>query len=77
MNTLQLAKAHPEAFAALPECYQADDCLLFWQDREGFLYATPKVHQVFALGDWEAVFINGRWKMGPKTMITMIKVGSQ
>ena len=44
MDTRELEKQHPEAFAALPECYQADDCLYFWEVK-GFntviIYACP------------------------------------
>lgn len=59
MNTRELAKEHPEAFAALPECYQSDDCLFFWEgpgalEEQGGLYCCPAIGQHEALGRWEA-----------------------
>lgn len=67
MNTRELAQAHPEAFAALPECYQSDDCLHFWEGPggagEGGLYCCPATGQQEVLGKWEAGynFIRGEW----------------
>lgn len=55
MNTLQLAKANPEAFSALPEPYQADDCLLFFT-KEDKLHCVPNMENQWALGCWEAVY---------------------
>lgn len=55
MNTLELAKSHPEAFAALPDPYQADDCLVF-ELEDGKLLAYPKQDQIFALGHWVAYY---------------------
>lgn len=52
MTTLELAKANPAAFQALPAPYQADDCLMFWIAADGYLCCTPKPDQVPALGEW-------------------------
>lgn len=56
LNTRELAEVYREAFNALPECYQADDCLVFWEEqtweRGDFLYCRPSVGQEQALGNW-------------------------
>lgn len=54
-STLELATTHPEAFAALPEGYQADDCLDYYE-HWGILFCRPKASQVQALGHWEAFY---------------------
>ena len=56
MNTQELAKNEPEAFAALPEAYQNDDVLFFYYDGNNNLIAEPQVRQRFALGVWDSVF---------------------
>ena len=61
MNTRELAQEHPKAFEALPECYQADDCLIFWTDHRNLLHCQPKGDQVSILGDWECIFYNNGW----------------
>lgn len=62
MNTMELANRYPEAFQALPEPYQADSCLRFWED-DGTLYAEPLEDQVEILGDWRSRFVERmkRW----------------
>jgi hypothetical protein len=45
-----------DAFAALPEAYQADHCLEFYVDCNGGLCCAPLESQVSALGNWESVF---------------------
>ncbi len=49
-STLEFAKKYPEAFAALPECYQNDDVLEYYK-ADGFLYAQAKESERFAVGD--------------------------
>jgi hypothetical protein len=51
MNTRELEKQYPEAFKALPECYQADDCLEFYVDLDGSLMAIGKPGQEDILGE--------------------------
>ena len=51
-STLQFAKEQPKAFAALPEAYQADDCLEFLFI-DNYIVAKPKQDQIPALGSWE------------------------
>ena len=53
MNLLELATQYPHAFQDLPEPYQNDDCLFFWEDG-GTLYATPSPDQTSVLGSWQA-----------------------
>lgn len=53
MNLLQLAADYPHAFQDLPTPYQADDCLVYWEEK-GQLFATPKPDQTIALGAWMA-----------------------
>jgi len=55
----QFASDFPEAFATLPEAYQADSCLEFFIDDNDVsgvskdrLYCRPKADQEFALGKW-------------------------
>ncbi len=59
----QLQLEYPQAFQALPESYQADSCLDFYQDCNYNLCCGPKEDQVSALGEWEAVFDieKGEW----------------
>lgn len=54
-DTLTLAKNYPDAFNALPEPYQNDDCLEFFID-SGVLYSRPKKGQESILGNWVAEF---------------------
>ena len=42
MDTRELSKRFPAAFAALPECYQNDDILSFYQDSFGVLWARER-----------------------------------
>lgn len=42
MDTRELSHAFPKAFAALPECYQNDDVLSFYQDSSGVLWARER-----------------------------------
>lgn len=65
-STLEFAQECPAGFAALPEPYQADDCLEFWKVVEaryhhGFQlynkdiwFARPMSNQVSALGNFTA-----------------------
>lgn len=56
-STLQFAKEYPVAFAALPEAYQADDCLTYIiNNNESAILAQPKQEQEFALGHWTAIY---------------------
>lgn len=55
-DTRWVEKELPMAFAALPECYQADDCLNFWFDDDCVLRCAPKKDQEFAVGNWTAYF---------------------
>lgn len=68
MNTRELSAQYPDAFSALPEPYQADDCLYFWFDG-GDLYCRPAEGQENVLGNWEAVFwdVEKLWYAGLKT----------
>jgi len=59
-STSQLAEINPEAFAALPESYQADSCLQFFRNSRGSLIAAPLNDQVHALGEWEAFYHTGK-----------------
>lgn len=61
-STLELARRHRKAWEALPECYQADDCLEFYEVAE-ILFAKPKPEEIPILGDWECFFRphDGRW----------------
>lgn len=68
MHTIQLAKDNPKAFAALPEAYQADDCLEFFMGRikrigRTFIMCRPKKDQESILGNWSCMFIpeQQRW----------------
>ena len=61
MTLNELEKKFPEAFAALPEPYQADSCLEFGVDDFGILYARPIASQVAHLGNWTAHFYNDQW----------------
>ena len=57
-STLQFAKEFPAAFAALPEPYQNDDCLMFSiyeNSKTGKLFciaAEPQPDQLSVLGAW-------------------------
>jgi hypothetical protein len=53
MRTLELARTHPRAFEALPEPYQADDCLIFYTDG-GTLCCIPDMQNEEVLGSWKA-----------------------
>ena len=55
-RTEQLRYTRPQAFAALPEPYQEDDCLMFYIDINGNLNAVPDEDNVAILGDWEMMF---------------------
>ena len=55
MNTRQLQEHCPYAFAALPTCYQNDDCLVFWEVGSR-LYAKPAKGQEGSLGVWQAEY---------------------
>ncbi len=48
-STLQFAKEYPEAFNALPEPYQADDCLQYLIG-DKTIACQPKPDQELALG---------------------------
>jgi hypothetical protein len=63
INQAQLMVEFPQAFAALPEPYQSDSCLDFYQDCNYNLCCSPAEGQSFALGEWEAVFNSdkGEW----------------
>ncbi len=54
-STIQFGKKYPEAFNALPEPYQADDCLEY-QIISGLILCYPKSDQEIALGNWVAFF---------------------
>lgn len=57
MNTLELSKKYPHAFAALPEAYKNDDCLEF-EEVVGVLIARPLPSQVPIIGNWQAAFLS-------------------
>lgn len=57
-STLQFAKEFPAAFAALPEAYQSDECLIF-SIYHNCITAEPKKEQVIVLGDWQALWFPG------------------
>ncbi len=57
-TTLELAQKHPEAFAALPEAYQSDDCLLYYIYSDGAISAWAKPGQ-------EGIIGNGGWWWAP------------
>ena len=53
MTLDELETKHPDAFGALPECYQVDDCLEFWEQEQGLvIFARPKMSELHALGNW-------------------------
>ncbi len=54
-NVLELAEVYPSAFDALPDCYQADSCLLFWDDGDK-VFTRPLDDQEDILGVWMNVF---------------------
>jgi len=60
-----LRHTHPDAFAALPEPYQEDDCVVFYQDVNGNLCCEPDEDQTAVLGQWTSVYdhISGDWKL--------------
>lgn len=60
MNTIELASKHPKAFDALPEPYQADSCLEFYESN-GRVFARPCVDQLSILGNWTAMFNGDHW----------------
>ena len=62
MNTRELQSKFPQAFKALPSCYQNDSCLEFSIDSEGYVHAFPLQDQIAILGDWESMFKHGQWK---------------
>lgn len=47
----EFEEGFPEAFEALPECYQADHCLEF-MTFGNLLLTFPAFEQVSALGEW-------------------------
>src|SRR3972149_2433857 len=55
----KFASDFSEAFAALPEAYQADSCLEFFVN-DGGLLCRPKPDQVFALGRWVSQYDPGK-----------------
>lgn len=65
MRISELRHSHPQAYADLPEPYQADDCLVFFIDGDGNLRCCPDENQVHILGDWEAVYnpTEGSWTL--------------
>jgi hypothetical protein len=62
-RTAQLRHTHPTAFAALPEPYQEDDCLVFYMDANNNLCSEPDEDQTAILGHWTMVFdeLAGEW----------------
>ena len=60
LNVHELAVVFPHAYKALPECYQADDCLEFWIEQD-ILFAKPAPGQEKALGTWRAAYSAGKW----------------
>lgn len=50
----KLMKEYPEAFEALPECYQADDILDFFV-QDGNLFAIAKEEQKDIIGEDEFI----------------------
>lgn len=63
MNIRELQAQHPGAYETLPEAYQNDDCLIF-EEREGIIFAYPKVSERQWLGDWTAAYAHGSWEVG-------------
>ena len=60
----EVAAQYPAAFAALPECYQADSCLQFWLEGTE-LYSAPKEGEESVLGNWNCFFQDGEWIEDP------------
>lgn len=52
----ELVIFHPKAFEALPEPYQSDSCLVFWEDSDGALWCAPTDDQEVVLGKWESIY---------------------
>ena len=65
MNLHELMHKYTEAFNSLPEPYQNDSCLSF-EKIDGNLIARPNEDQIFALGEWEAIYDVDRqeWVLG-------------
>lgn len=63
----ELEVKFPQAFAALPEPYQADSCLEFYIDCNSNICCAPKADQVNILGNWECMFdaIQREWILIP------------
>ena len=63
MNTMELCTKNPNAYEALPEAYQGDDCLYFYEDK-GMLFCRPAEGQEGALGQWVAKYSESEkcWK---------------
>ncbi len=61
-STIEFAKEYPQAFNALPEPYQADDCLEY-QINGKHIYCYPKLDQEPILGDWLCIYdsFENRW----------------
>jgi hypothetical protein len=53
-STLEFANKHPAAFAALPEAYQNDDCLIYhvYDDGEFSAQAKPDQQNSIGTGTW-------------------------
>lgn len=57
-STIEFSKKHPTAFSALPECYQNDNVLDYYETETG-LYAQAKPDQIEAIGETVWVFASG------------------
>jgi len=55
LNQDTFAEQYPDAFDALPECYQADSCLRFWVENNQF-YSAPLESEEYCLGIWVSIF---------------------
>ncbi len=51
MTTLEFSEVCPEAFARLPEAYQADSVLFFYEEN-GFWFCEPEKEEIPILGKW-------------------------
>lgn len=55
----QLREQHPEAWAALPDCYQNDSCLTFYTDVNGNLCADFDLGGTFLYSPKEREWLEG------------------
>ncbi len=67
-STIELSKAYPEAFAALPECYQSDD-VLEYIIQSNALFAQAKESEIGLIGNnvwcYYQLLTHGVWDISP------------